>query len=68
MDPALEELASNAYGMIRDTYQKWLDDQTMVCCIMRATMNDKFSHKFENAWLEKIFQILNESFKTLEDA
>ena len=39
----------------------------MVNCIMRAVMNDQFSHKFENAQLEDMLQVLNESFDTLDD-
>ena len=34
---------------------------------MRATINDEFSHKFEDAQSEKNFQILNESFGTPDD-
>ena len=49
MDPVPEELALNARSTIRDTYQKWLNDRTMIQCIMLAVMNDEFSHRFENA-------------------
>ena len=48
-DPIPEELALNACSTIRDTYQKWLNDQTIVRCIMLVAMNDKFSHRFKNA-------------------
>lgn len=34
---------------------------------MKATMNDEFNHKFEDAQLEKMLQILNKSFDTHED-
>ena len=48
-DPILEEPAPNVRSSIRDTYQKWLNDQTTVRCIMLAAMNDEFSCRFENA-------------------
>ena len=49
LDPAPEEPTANAPCAIKDTYQKWLSDRTIVRCIMRASMNDEFSHKFEKA-------------------
>ena len=39
----------------------------MVSCIMQATMNDKFSQKFEEAPPEDILKVLKESFGTLDD-
>ena len=66
-DQTLEELAPNAHSMIRDTYQKWLNDQTTVYCIMLTVMIDKLSHRFKNAQLQNILQILNESFGTSDD-
>ena len=48
-DLAPEEPAPNAHSMVRDTYQKWLNDWTTVRCIMLVAMNDEFSHHFENA-------------------
>ena len=36
-------------------------------CIMRATMNDKFSRKFKDAQPEEILQVLNKSFSTLDN-
>ena len=48
-DPAPEEPTPNARGAVRDAYQKWLNDHTMVCCIMLAVMNDEFNSKFEDA-------------------
>ena len=48
-DLAPEEPAPNAHSTVRDTYQKWLNDRTIVRCIMLVTMNDEFSHHFENA-------------------
>ena len=36
----------------------------MVRCIMLAVMNDEFSHRFKNALLQDMLQILNESFGT----
>ena len=47
-DLAPEELAPNARGTVRDTYQKWLNDRTTIRFIMLAAMNDEFSHRFEN--------------------
>ena len=49
MDPAPEKPAANAYGTIRDTYQKWLSDRTTMRCIMLAVMSDEFNHRFEIA-------------------
>ena len=34
---------------------------------MLAAMNDEFSHKFEDAQLEKMLQVLNESFGIPDD-
>ena len=34
---------------------------------MWVAMNDEFSHKFEDAQPKEIFQMLNESFGTLDD-
>ena len=42
-NPTPEEPALNAWGVVWDTYLKWLNDRTIVCCIMRASMNDEFS-------------------------
>ena len=53
IDPTSEEPVPNAHSAVRDTYQNWLNDRTMIRCIMRAVMNDEFSHKFENAQTEK---------------
>ena len=39
----------------------------MVCCIMRAAMSDKLSHKFEDVQPEDMIQMLNESFDTPKD-
>ena len=44
-----EEPTPNIQGAVQDTYLKWLNDHTMVRYIMRASMNDKFSQKFEEA-------------------
>ena len=54
IDPAPEEPASNSRGTIRDTYLKWFNNCTMVRCIMRASMNDEFSRKFEEAQPEEM--------------
>ena len=54
MDSTSEEPAPNIRGAVRDTYLKWLNDRTTIRCIMRASMNDEFSRKFEEAQLEKI--------------
>ena len=48
IDLALEELAANAPHTTRDTYMKWLNDHTIMRCIMRAAMSDEFSYKFED--------------------
>ena len=66
-DSTLQEPTTNARGVVRDTYQKWLNDRITMSCIMRATMNNEFSYKFEDAQPEKILQRLNESFGTPED-
>ena len=42
-----EEPTLNACGMVRDTYLKWLNDRTMVLCIMRAAMNNEFNLKVQ---------------------
>ena len=36
-------------------------------CVMRAAMNNELSYKFEDAQLDEIIQMLNESFSTSED-
>ena len=56
-DPTPKEPAVNACGIVRDTYQKWLSDQTMVCCIMLAVMSDEFSRKFEIAQPNEMLQV-----------
>ena len=61
------EPAPNAQGAIRDTYLKWLNDRTIVYCIMQTTMNDEFSRKFEEAQPEDMLKMLNESFGTPND-
>ena len=66
-DLALEKPALNARSMIRDIYQKWLNNQTIVHCIMLAAMNNEFSHRFKNAQPQDMLQMLNESFGTLDD-
>ena len=58
MHPAPEEPASNARGRVWDIYLKWLNDRTVVHCIMRASMNDEFSQKFEEAQQEEMLQVL----------
>ena len=66
-DLVSEEPALYACSVIRDTYLKWLNDRTMVRCIMRAAINDEFSYKFEEAQPEDMLKILNESFGTPVD-
>ena len=66
-DPAPELPHTNTYSFERDTYQKCLCDRTSVHCIMLVGMNDEFDHRFENAQLEEIIQVLSESFGTLDD-
>ena len=68
IDPPPKESAANAPRAMRDTYLKWLSNHIMVHCIMRAAMNDELSRKFEEAQLEDMIQLLNESFSTSEDA
>ena len=67
MDPTPEEPTSNARGTVRDTYQKWLNDRTIVRCIMLAVMNDEFSRRFENAQPQEMLQMLSDSFGTPDD-
>ena len=67
MDQALEEPTVNAPRAARDTYIKWLNDRMTVHCVMRTSMNDKLSHKIEDAQFEEMIQMLNESFDTPED-
>lgn len=66
-DLAPEEHAPNARSPAHVTYQKWHSDCTTMHCIMRAAMNDELSHKFEDARLKKILQVLKESFSTLDN-
>ena len=49
MDQAPEEPAVNAPCVARDTYIKWLNDRTIVRCVIKAAINDELSHKFEDA-------------------
>ena len=67
MDLAPEVPASNTDAIVRDTYQKCLNDCTIVCYIIRTTMNDEFSCKFDDASVKEMLQMLNKSFDTLED-
>ena len=48
MSLAPEGPAANVSRAARDTYLKWLNDRTIVRCIMRAVMNDELSCKFKN--------------------
>ena len=48
-DPAPEEPTANTPHAVKDTYLKWLINRMIVCCIMRAAMNDEPSSKFEDA-------------------
>ena len=66
-DPEPEEPTPNTWGTVRDTYLKWLNNLTTVCYIMRASMNDEFSQKFEEAQPEKMLQVLRESFDIPDD-
>ena len=66
-DPALDKLAPNTQGAIRDTYLKCLNDRTMDRYIMWASMNDEFSQKFEEAQPEEMLQVLRDSFGTPDD-
>ena len=59
IDPAPEESAANASRATRNIYLKWLNDRTIVSCIMRAVMNDELSHKFEDSQPKDMIQMLN---------
>ena len=39
----------------------------MICCIMRASMNDEFDRKFEEAQPEEMLQVLRDSIGTPDD-
>ena len=67
MDPAPKVSDSNADVMVRDTYQKWLNDCMIVYYIMRVAMCDEFNYKFDDAQLKKMLQKLNKFFGTLKD-
>ena len=67
IDLAPKEPTVNAPRATRDTYLKWLNDCTTVHYIIRVPMNDEFSCKFEDAQLEEMIQLLNESFDIYED-
>ena len=43
MDPTPKILISNAHDAVRGTYQKWLNDQTIVQCVMRVVMKHEFN-------------------------
>ena len=49
MDQVPEEPTANAPRAVRDTYMKCLNDRMTMRCVMRVAMNDKLSHKFEDA-------------------
>ena len=66
-DPTPKEPAPNACSTVRDTYLKWLNNYTTVYCILRAVMNDEFSHKFEEAQPKEMLKMLNDSFGTPND-
>ena len=67
MDSAPEGPTPNAWGTIWDTYLKWLNDHTMIRCIMQASMNNRFSQKFEEAQPEEMLQVLRDFFGTPDD-
>ena len=66
-DPVPEESAVNACGTVRDTYQKWLSDRTMVRCIMLTAMSNEFNRKFETAQPKDMLQVLEDVFDTSDD-
>ena len=66
-DPTPELPPVGAWNAIRDAYLKWVFDRTIVRCIMLAAMNNKFSHKFEEAQPDEILQKLKECFNTPND-
>ena len=49
MDQTPKEPTTNAPRAARDIYMKWLNDCMTVRCMMRIAMNDKLSHRFEDA-------------------
>ena len=61
------ESAANAHGTVRDTYQKWLSDWTMVRCIMLTAMSNEFSRRFETAQPKDMLQVLEDAFGTPDD-
>ena len=72
MDPICDNGSStlvspNGCTTVRDTYQKSINDRTIVWCIMLASMNDEFSRNFEEAQSKEILQMLKESFKMPDD-
>ena len=64
IDPTYEELTPNTHGAVQDTYLKWLKNCTTVYHIIRAAMNDEFSHKFDEARPEEMLKVLNDSYGT----
>ena len=66
-DQTPEEPTPNAHSAVQGIYLKWLNNCTMVRCIMWAIMNNEFSHKFEEVQSENMLKMLNESFGTLND-
>ena len=44
-----------------------LSDRTTVCCIMLASMNDQFSHIFEQTQPTDIIQVLKDTFGIPDD-
>ena len=67
-DPASEKFSANASCAARDTYIKWLSNHTIVCCMMKTTINDELSCKFDDAQSKEMIQLLNESFSISKDA
>ena len=66
-DPAPEVLAQNAHQVVKDAYQKWLNDRVTVRYIMLASMSDELSRRFESAQPGEILQALDDSFGTPDD-
>ena len=67
IDPIPMEPDLNVCSSIRDTYQKWLNDQTTIRYIMLEGMKDELSHRFESTQLEEIIQVLSDSFGIPDD-
>ena len=53
-DPASKKPTAKVSRAARKTYMKWLSDRTIMCCIVRAAMNDELSCKFKDTQSKEI--------------